>query len=76
MKRRALAASIAVLVLATACSRRTVQDDIVLITVDTLRADRLGLYGYGRGTTPQLDRWFADGVVHERAYSTAASTSP
>jgi arylsulfatase len=76
MKRRALAASIAVLALATACSRRTVQDDIVLITVDTLRADRLGLYGYGRGTTPQLDRWFADGVVHERAYATAASTSP
>jgi hypothetical protein len=76
MKRRALAASIAVLMLATACSRRTVQDDIVLITVDTLRADRLGLYGYGRGTTPQLDRWFAEGVVHERAYATAASTSP
>lgn len=72
----ALAASIALLMLATACSRRPVWDDIVLISVDTLRADRLGLYGYGRGTTPQIDRWFADGVVHERDYATAASTSP
>ncbi len=76
MSRAALAASMALLLLATACSRHPVWDDIVLISVDTLRADRLGLYGYGRGTTPQIDRWFADGVVHERAYATSASTSP
>lgn len=50
--------------------------DVLLITVDTLRADRLGLLGYERPTTPGIDRFFASGRMYERAYSTAASTSP
>lgn len=50
--------------------------DILLITIDTLRADHLGLYGYGRETSPNIDRWFRDGKRFERAYSTEASTSP
>ena len=50
--------------------------DVLLITVDTLRPDHLGLYGYGRASSPQLDRWFADAALFERAYSTSASTSP
>ena len=31
--------------------------NVVLISIDTLRADHLALYGYGRETTPELDRW-------------------
>jgi arylsulfatase len=50
--------------------------DVLLITIDTLRADRLGLYGYPRPTTPEIDRWFEEGIVYLRAYSTSASTSP
>ena len=50
--------------------------DILLITIDTLRADHLGSYGYERGTTPGIDRWFQDGAVFERAYATEASTAP
>ncbi len=50
--------------------------DVLLITVDTLRPDHLGLYGYPRRTSPELDRWFADAVVFERAYATEASTPP
>jgi len=50
--------------------------DVLLITIDTLRADRLGLLGYGRPTTPAIDRFFADGRIYLRAYSSAASTSP
>ncbi len=50
--------------------------DVVLITVDTLRPDHMGIYGYGRGTTPHLERWFADAARFERAYSTSASTPP
>jgi choline-sulfatase len=49
---------------------------ILLITVDTLRADHLGLYGYARKTSPNVDRWFAGGWVFERAYATETSTSP
>jgi len=50
--------------------------DLILITVDTLRADRLGLAGYPRGTTPHIDAFFADGAIYERSYSTSAHTSP
>jgi arylsulfatase len=50
--------------------------DVLLITVDTLRPDHMGIYGYERGTTPNLDRWFASGLVYERAYSTEANTPP
>jgi len=50
--------------------------DVLLITVDTLRADHMSLYGYERPTTPHLDRWFGDGAIYERAYSTEANTSP
>ena len=31
--------------------------NVVLISIDTLRADRLALYGYGRQTAPELERW-------------------
>jgi len=50
--------------------------DILLITVDTLRPDNLGLYGYERATSPNIDRHFSDAAVFERAYATNANTSP
>ena len=49
---------------------------VLLITIDTLRADRLGIYGFPRGTTPHLDRWFRDSALIESAYSTTAYTPP
>jgi len=49
---------------------------VLLVTCDTLRADRLGLYGYDRDTSPRLDRLARDGAVFERAYSTAPMTQP
>jgi arylsulfatase A-like enzyme len=50
--------------------------NILLLSIDTLRADRLGCYGYERGTTPNLDRLAAQGVLFERAYSSAPWTLP
>lgn len=50
---------------------------VVLIDVDTLRADRLGCYGYTRDTSPRLDRWAAsEAVLYEDALSTACWTLP
>jgi arylsulfatase A-like enzyme len=49
---------------------------VVLITCDTLRADRLGLYGYGAPTSPNLDRLAGEGVVFDAAYSSAPWTRP
>jgi arylsulfatase A-like enzyme len=50
---------------------------VVLFTVDTLRADRLGLYGYRDvPTSPHLDAWSKDAIVFERASALAPWTVP
>ena len=49
---------------------------IVLITVDTLRADHLGCYGYPRGVSPFLDELARDSVVFDLAISSCSHTAP
>ena len=49
---------------------------IVLISIDTLRADRLPAYGYTGTATPNIDRLVADGILFERAYSHSPQTLP
>ncbi|MCP4198157.1 MAG: sulfatase-like hydrolase/transferase [Proteobacteria bacterium] len=48
--------------------------DLVLITVDALRADHMGLYGYRRATSPEIDRHARQAVVFDRAYSQGTGT--
>jgi len=50
--------------------------NVMLITVDTLRADRLGAYGYQYIRTPVIDRMAADGVMFERALTAVPITLP
>lgn len=50
--------------------------DIVVIVLDTVRADRLGMYGYAGETTPRLDAWSADARVYTQMWSDAAWTLP
>jgi arylsulfatase A-like enzyme len=50
--------------------------DLVLVTLDTTRADRLGLYGNDAIETPTLDRLGREGVVFSKAVATAPSTLP
>src|ERR1039458_8769662 len=42
---------------------------VILISVDTLRSDRLPMYGYGKVEAPALDGLRKDGILFERAYS-------
>ncbi|HEY6212844.1 MAG TPA: sulfatase-like hydrolase/transferase, partial [Vicinamibacterales bacterium] len=49
---------------------------IILISIDTLRADHLPAYGYKRLVTPAIDTLAADGVVFERAYAHSPLTLP
>jgi choline-sulfatase len=49
---------------------------VVLISIDTLRADHLPLYGYQDGSTPNLDRLGGEGVVFDAAYSHCPLTLP
>lgn len=50
--------------------------NIVLISIDTLRADHLSAYGYGRPTSPALDALAAQGVRFEHAVAQASWTLP
>ncbi len=50
--------------------------NILLITLDTVRADHLSVYGYPRRTTPWLDRLAEEGVRFSRAYSHSEHTNP
>jgi arylsulfatase len=49
---------------------------VVLITVDSLRADHLGAYGYERDTSPRMDSLARDGTLFERALSSTNWTLP
>ncbi len=49
---------------------------VVLVSIDTLRADHLGVYGYERFTSPQLDALAAEGAVFEDASAPAPWTLP
>src|SRR6266702_586483 len=61
--------------LLAACGPRGPRPSVVLITVDTLRADRLGCYGYARRTSPHIDRLAAAGALFERAFTTLPRTT-
>jgi len=50
--------------------------NIVIITVDTLRADHLGSYGYHKNISPNIDNLARDGILFEKAYSQAPWTLP
>ncbi|WP_335998986.1 sulfatase [Halorientalis halophila] len=50
--------------------------DVLLITIDSLRADHVGCFGYDRDTTPVIDEFAADGHTFERTFAHACSTRP
>ena len=64
--------------MATACAGpdRAVPDRVLLVTIDTLRADRVGCYGAPHARTPVLDTLAADGVRFAAAVSPAPLTLP
>ncbi len=48
--------------------------NVLLVTIDAVRADHLSVYGYERETTPNLERLGRAGLVFERAYAPAVAT--
>jgi len=65
------AAALLALLLAGAFEGRSV----VLVSIDTLRADRLGAYGYGRPTSPAIDAMAAESLLFERCFSHSPKTA-
>jgi choline-sulfatase len=52
------------------------EPNVLLITIDTLRADHVSAYGYTRETTPNIDKLAEEGVRFEDAYCTVPFTGP
>lgn len=50
--------------------------NVLLVSIDTLRADHLGCYGYGRTTSPHLDRLAREGTLFEQHVSSSSWTLP
>jgi arylsulfatase A-like enzyme/Flp pilus assembly protein TadD len=50
--------------------------NLILISVDTLRADRLACYGYSGNETPHFDRWAGEGFLFTHAFSEYPLTLP
>jgi arylsulfatase A-like enzyme/Flp pilus assembly protein TadD len=66
-----------VLPLAWSCSRGAERNpNLLLVTVDTVRADHLGSYGYRAAVTPWLDRLASEGVRFDASSSTVPLTLP
>jgi arylsulfatase A-like enzyme len=61
---------------ATEPSARPAPRNVLLISLDTLRADHLGVYGYERNTSPRLDALASESLVFERTLAPAPNTPP
>lgn len=68
-------ALMAVLAATSGCSRHE-RPDILLITIDTLRADHLGAWGYPRDVSPTIDRLAEEGFRFEQAWAQWPKTGP
>ena len=80
---RRLSFALLCLVLAASCAREKKAapglaggSPIVVISIDTLRSDRLPAYGYGGVQTPAIDALAKDGILFERAYANVPLTLP
>ncbi len=59
-----------------ACAGARPRPSILLVSIDTLRADHLSCYGYRRPTSPSIDVFARDGVLFENAHSPSSWTLP
>jgi arylsulfatase A-like enzyme len=65
------------LLAALACTPpRVARPNVLFISIDTLRADHLGAYGYTRPTSPRIDEFAKTAVLFEQAHSSASWTLP
>lgn len=70
-------AALALTTLLAACGEsKPNRPNVLIITVDTLRADRLGCYGYTAAETPAIDALAREGVLFEQAYTQVPITWP
>jgi arylsulfatase A-like enzyme/Tfp pilus assembly protein PilF len=71
-----LTASLLLSLVSTVFAAPVAARNVVVITIDTLRADHVGCYGYKQIHTPNIDALAADGARFERAYTAVPVTLP
>ena len=79
MMKSLLACFVLLIVSIIGCTTQDVSKDnfnIILITIDTLRADHLSCYGYDRNTSPNIDKIAQEGVLFSKAIASSSWTSP
>ena len=69
-------ALLALALLVCGCSRARKHPNVLLVSIDSLRADHLGCYGYARATSPAIDRLAAEGLLFEQHVSSSSWTLP
>lgn len=69
-------ACVAIALFAVGCTPSKPGPSVLLVTLDTVRADHVGAYGAPRGVTPYLDALAREGIVHEAAFTTMPTTGP
>ncbi len=67
---------ICVATLLAGCARQPERPNVLLVTIDTLRADRISAAGYERETTPVLDALAAEGLLFTHCQTPRAKTTP
>ncbi|MEN8181855.1 MAG: sulfatase, partial [Myxococcota bacterium] len=75
-KRRAALAGLAFVLAACTPAEPPPRPNVLLVTLDTTRADRLGAYGNPSGVTPNLDRLAAESIVYTHALAPSSWTLP
>lgn len=76
-----LAVVVFIIFLLTTTAKKDISDkcsdlNLMVITLDTMRADRIGAYGYQAAETPNIDRLAANGILFENCYSPVPITLP
>lgn len=75
-RRLAFSAALCLVALSSCGGPSAQRPNVAIIVIDTVRADRLSCYGYGRPTTPRIDELCARGVRFQNAASTSSWTLP
>lgn len=69
-------AGLLILLAATGCDRARRPQNLLLVTLDTQRADHISAYGAGAASTPRIDSLARDGILFRNAYSVIPITMP
>jgi len=67
--------ALAISILKLSRSGSSKHPNIIFITIDALRADHLGCYGYQRSTSPNIDKLAGEGVIVDKCFATSSATS-